>query len=614
MRLITRLVFLFLFSFISFHSKAVGDTATSFQKKLLRLARDYTDQQFYYEAESTYKLYLQKDTADAEVFYELGMLQFTYLFKKDSCIKYLEQSMRLTAYKKDTLAEICNALGQCYQFVEDYDKALIFYELFKKKLKGTEGGKEMKKETDRLIAECNFALDNPHDVKGTKAFNLGKNINTSAPEFDPVASESDSLLFFTSVRSIYNDTAGNGNEELFENIFLANKTQNEFTNAHRYFVFGKTENLSANVSVNSISYDEKQFYVCKSDRIYVATGRDSIWDIPAMMSDSVNNGFAQNHAFVSPDGKTLYFSVNNSGGFGGLDIYKSEKQKDGRWGPARNVGEPINTPFDEESPAVSYDGKTFYFSSKGHLGFGGYDLYKCQIDGDKFSKPVNMGRPYNSSADDLFLKFNKTGDEGYLSSGRIKGFGDMDIYKITCPGYTKPFKNRTYPVSFNANKSLDPEGAKLIYEWNMDDGTKEYGTKFTHTYKRPGNYKVQLTTVDTVSKHKDQNNMAVDVVIDNVSHIEFTCPDTVYQHDTVRFDGSSSMMKGKTAYRYVWKIGDNEFSRNTVKTPYIFKDAGTYTVKMQIEFRCKNCTDVDFYEYSKTITVLPFNRRINRRP
>ncbi len=474
MRFVTGSFFLFIFICISFQSKAVSDTTTTSQKKLLRLARDYTDQQFYYEAESTYKLYLQKDTADTEVFYELGMLEFTYLFKKDSCIKYLERVLQLTLGKKDTLPEICNALGQSYQFVEDYDKALIFYESFKRKLKGNEGGTALKKETERLIAQCNYALENPNNVKGTKIFNLGKNINTAQPEYDPVATESDSLLFFTSIRGLYDDVNDNTTEGFNENIFLATKKQNNFTNAHRYFIFGKLDNLNVDISANSISYDEKHFFVCKGDRIFTSSGKDSTWDIPTMMSDSVNNGFAQNHAFLSPDGKTLYYSVNNSGGQGGLDIYKSEKQKDGRWGPSINLGPTINTPFDEESPAVSYDGKTFYFASKGHNGFGGYDLFKCEINGDKFSKPENMGRPYNSGADDLFLKFNKAGDEGYLASGRIKGFGDMDIYKITCPGNTKSFKNKTYPVSFNINKSVDQKGVKLIYEWNMDDGTKEF--------------------------------------------------------------------------------------------------------------------------------------------
>lgn len=614
MRLATRLFFLLFLIFTSFQSKAVMDTLTSSQKKTLKLARDYTEQTFYEQAESTYKLYLTKDSVDAEAIYELGMLQFTYLFKKVECIQNLENYNRLTANKKDTLAEVSNALGQSYQFIEEYDKALAFYQSFKRKLKGNTGGTELKKETERLIAQCNYALENPNNVKGTKAFNLGKNINSSRPEFDPVATESDSLLFFTSVRLGYGDVGNEANEESYENIFLATKKGNEFYNPHRYFIFHDQNAFNYNISANSIAFNEHQFFVCKSDKIYVAAGKDSTWETPVILSDSVNNGFAQNHAFVSPDGKTIYYSVNNSGGLGGLDIYKSELLNNGRWGPPENLGPTINTPYDEESPAVSYDGKTFYFASKGHEGFGGYDIFKAEIDGKTFGKPVNMGRPYNSSADDLFLKFNKAGDEGYFASGRIKGFGDMDIYRITCPGNAKPFKNKTYPVAFSINKSIDKAGVKLVYEWNMDDGTKEYGTRFTHTYKRPGNYDVLLTTIDTVSKRREENDAYASVVIDNVSHIEFTCADTVYQNDTVRFDASSTMMKGKIAYKYVWKIKDDEFSRNTVKTSYVFKDAGTYIVKLKVDFKSKQGKEVESYDCSKTITVLPFNRRINRRP
>ena len=192
----------------------------------------------------------------------------------------------------------------------------------------------------------------------------------------------------------------------------------------------------------------------------------------------------------------------------------------------------------------------------------------------------------------------------------------MDIYKISKAENTdcKSLLNKTYAVSFDATKSIDPEGVKLKYEWNMDDGTKEYGTKFTHIYKRPGSYDVLLATIDSISKRKEMNEAYVNVVIENVSHIEFVSADTVYQNDTVKMDASSSMIPNKTPSKYSWKIGEAGFGNGGSTTYYNFKNSGTYTVKMQVDFKCNNCTENESYCYSKNITVLEYNKREHRRP
>ncbi len=603
-----------LVSFFCLSANAQLSTAPASAKKLLRLARAYTEQGFYEEAERTYIACLQKDTANAVAAYELGMLEFTFLYKKEAAIPYLEKSMQLKRKKTDTVPEICDALGQCYQFVENYSKAIVFYQAFEKKLKNNDGGNAMRKITDRYMEQCMFAEDNAKPAKGIKCTNAGAGVNTANAEFDPVPSESDNTLFFTSIRFANEDGSENLNEEATPNIYLVSKKQGSFGNAHRYHIFDSLEFGSKDIEAGSISYDNTRFFVTKDDKIFMATGKDTTWKIPVMMSDSVNSGFGQNHPFMSADGKTLYFAVNNAGGFGGLDIYKCELQKNGRWGAAKNLGKEINTPFDEEGPSVSADGKTFYFSSKGHVGFGGYDIFKSTIKDTSYSLAENMGRPVNSSADDLFLKFNKAGNVGYFSSGRPKGMGDMDIYKITKEQECKSFANKTYTISLDSKKSVDPAGIAVVYEWDMDDGTMEKGTTFKHVYARPGKYNVKLNVIDPTTGRKDINDTTVVISIDNVSHIEFVSADTVIANDTVRFDASCSMMKNQTPTRYSWKMGEAVFGENAKKVNYVFKNPGTYTVKMQIDFKCNNCPAVESYCYSKNITVLEYNRKEKRRP
>ncbi len=616
MRIRSTQVLVILLLVISFCSNAQLDVSKASPKKILKLARAYAEQAYYDQAEATYKSYISRDTTNATAYYELGMMQFTFLWKKEGAIPNLEKAIQKGRKKKDTVPEVCDALGQCYQFVENYDKAITFYEAFKKQLKDNDGGNAMKKTTDRYIEECMFAQDNAKSAKDIRFTNAGPAVNTALPEFDPVPVEGDNNLFFTSMRFANEDGSDTPSEEAYQNIYLVTKKQGSFAKPHRYHIFDSLEFGSKNIAAGSISFDNSRFFVCKDDKIYESKGKDTIWGIPVIMSDSVNAGFGQNHAFLSPDGNTIYFALNNAGGYGGLDIYKCEMQKNGSWGKAINLGKDINTPFDEEGPSMSGDGKTFYFSSKGHVGFGGFDIYKSTVKDGKLGIPVNMGRPFNSSADDLFLKFNKAGDIGYFSSGRPKGFGDMDIYKvekvenIDC----KTLVNKTYPVSFDATKSIDPEGVKLKYEWNMDDGTREYGTKFTHVYKRPGTYDVILTSIDSLTNRKLTNEAFVSVVIENALHVEFTSPDAVYQNDTVKLDGSSSVIPNKTASKYTWKIGEAGFGNGGSSTYYIFKNPGTYTIKMQVDFKCNNCKENESYCFSKNITVLEYNRRDKRRP
>ncbi|NGF58059.1 OmpA family protein [Parapedobacter sp. SGR-10] len=149
--------------------------------------------------------------------------------------------------------------------------------------------------------------------------------------------------------------------------------------------------------------------------------------------------YSLGHAALSEDGKTLYFASDMPGGKGGVDIWYSELQADGTWGAPQNAGDKINTNGDEMFPSL--DNGTLYFSSNGHIGMGGLDIFSSKGSKGNWSTPKNLGYPLNSASDDFAYTVAHKGDNGsytgYLSSNRVGGAGSDDIYSFTY-NYIKP--------------------------------------------------------------------------------------------------------------------------------------------------------------------------------
>ena len=131
---------------------------------------------------------------------------------------------------------------------------------------------------------------------------------------------------------------------------------------------------------------------------------------------------------MSPDGSFLYFASNMPGGYGGLDIWRVAVNSDGTFGTPQNLGPNINTVFDDSFPFISEDSETLYFSSKGHFGFGGYDIFSVQLNNNQ--KPENLGRPINSEKDDFAYLENTAADFTVISSNRD---GSTNLFQVVAP-------------------------------------------------------------------------------------------------------------------------------------------------------------------------------------
>jgi outer membrane protein OmpA-like peptidoglycan-associated protein/tetratricopeptide (TPR) repeat protein len=141
-----------------------------------------------------------------------------------------------------------------------------------------------------------------------------------------------------------------------------------------------------------------------------------------------DNEYSVGHAALSKDGSKLYFASDMPGGLGGTDIYVCFKEGDS-WGKPKNLGAPINTEGDEMFPFV-YANSDLYFSSNGHPGLGGLDIFIAKNENGNFSSPINLGYPINSNKDDFSFYLNKEGISGYFSSNRAGGNGDDDIFSF----------------------------------------------------------------------------------------------------------------------------------------------------------------------------------------
>ncbi len=257
-------------------------------------------------------------------------------------------------------------------------------------------------------------------------------INTSFSEHTPVISADENFLYFTSKRGDLNkEKTIEG--DFYENIYKYDKT-------HGYWT--KPEPLPQNINLpmthvatSGLSVDGQELYLYISDKknsgnLYYSQLQGDKWTNPVLLDKTINSKKRETHASVSADGHYLYFTSDRRGGYGGLDIYVSEKQGDGTWGEAKNLGPNINTEKNEEGPFIHPDGVTLYFSSEGHKGMGGYDVFVSKKESGDWSVAKNLGFPLNTVDNDVFFVLTIDGKRAYYSS-RQEGVTNIYIANIS---------------------------------------------------------------------------------------------------------------------------------------------------------------------------------------
>jgi len=342
-----------------------------------------------------------------------------------------------------------------------------------------------KRRADALMKNIEYARYYTANPTQAKINNLGTAINSAGDEYVPAITADDSLLIFT-----YNGESsigGKQNEYLqadpwgfyMEDLYYSVKQNGEFQKAHAI----DSLNTSMPDAAISLSNDGRVLFMYQDlddghGDIYASEFNGQNFTKPKKMK-GLNSYSWDGHCSLAPDGRTLYFSSERVGGFGGRDLYKAEMLPDSSWGNISNLGDSINTRFDEDAPFMHSDGQSFFFSSKGRTSMGGYDIFRNNLNpaDSTFGYSENLGCPINSTDDDIYFVLAASGTTGYYSSGRKGGVGLKDIYKVE-PKFNNPVK----AVQLVKGTVRDSSGAvdAIITIKNAGNGSEVGSARTTH--------------------------------------------------------------------------------------------------------------------------------------
>ncbi|HEY3874507.1 MAG TPA: OmpA family protein [Candidatus Kapabacteria bacterium] len=349
-------------------------------------------------------------------------------------------------------------------------------------------------------------------------------INSTYDDFGPTETADGSTLYFTSTRPGTNikeeiETKSYG-EDLFE--------------THRDTLGHWTKVLPLPAPLNSKDDEGTAFVTADGQTMYLSLCRrpdgmgdcdiyeshlvGDVWTRPLPLGHPLNSQQWDANPSVTADGSTMYFSSTRMGSINASeDLYVSYKNTDGSWTVPKNLGEPINTKFNERSPFISADGKSLYFSSNGHPGFGNHDLFMSRhLNDGTWSVPVNLGRPINAYGDDVFLTIPASGDKIIYSTQRDNARGPLNLFEAKLP-----LEFRPGPVTLVAGKVYDNStGLPVGAEVDVNDLQTGQRVAVYHANKVTGKFYITLGTGKSYGITATQNGYAP-------YSDHYTVPDTI---------------------------------------------------------------------------------------
>lgn len=400
-------------------------------------------QQSYYagdypKAISIYKDILSGKPNDAEVIGHIGECYFA-MNQMNEAQENLEKAKSVDekAFEGTSLT-----LGKIYQMNGKLDEALTEFKFYKSLVGDGKTAKES--DIDMYIAQVNTAKDLMANPVNVKVEDMGDNINSEYDDKSPMVSADGKTLIFTSRRpgkSSALDKEGDG--KYFEDIYVSHWDTIKKAWSDAELIPGSI-NTEGHDACTSISPDGKQIFIYKNDiegesrggDIYVSRLSSSgKWGAAKSMGKPINTTYFEGGGCISPDGKTFYFISERQGGLGHADIYVVKRKTRTEWDKPENIGPEINTPEDEGGLFLAPDGKTLFFTSKGHNSMGGYDIFKTTNDNGKWTTPVNLGYPINTINNDLCFSLAVDASTGFFTSDRKGGLGERDLYKVDLSNY-----------------------------------------------------------------------------------------------------------------------------------------------------------------------------------
>jgi len=414
-----------IFTFLAFNVFGQKD---SYYKRVFVDAEYYL---LYEEYRDALPLYLEIQRSYPEnlnIYYRIGQCYLNIPTEKSKSIPYFERAVTKISdkyregYFTETKApkEAYLLYGRALRIKGDFDKALVAFSTYRSLLNARDSADYyvIDKEIESIgVAKCMIEKPRNYTFKS-----LGRKINTTFPEINPISNSSGTILMYTSLQRFYNailfseykdstwSTPMNLNASLFADGPISTVGISEDGGS---IVLSRNDN------------DDFNLYLSKFDQVKKA------WAPLVKLPKEINGRSWETFGSLSRGGDTLYFSSNKEGGIGGFDLYISVKQTSGDWSIPLNLGVDINTPMDESAPFITNGGKKLFFCSRGHSTMGGYDVFVSNFVGGKWSTPENLGYPLNTPDDDLFFFPIGDGTKGLISRASDEGQEDDDIYMVS---------------------------------------------------------------------------------------------------------------------------------------------------------------------------------------
>ena len=433
----------------------------------------------YSEAQVIYDSLFTKNSDNIEYKFYSGICDF-HLKRENSAIQKFNEILipvRKSGKNSESEFQISMFLAKANHNIYMFDKEIEIYDLLlTKDYKKKRIAKINESKTDALEAIQLF--QDFQQIVVTKLAIL----NSGYDDHTPIPDASGQMIFFTSKRKGGTGKAKSPEGKYYEDIYVWNRNLGLWSKPYN---IGPPVNTESHEATAGLSPDGKTLFIFKADKksagdLYVSFLNDTLWSTPKLLGKNINKKRSrEQHAAISPDGNTLFFSTDRVGGQGNSDIWISKKKDDGTWGKAYSAS--FNTKHDEGSPFLLEEGRVLYFSSKGFNGMGGFDVFRTELQNDGvWSTPKNIGFPINTVGDDVFyfpagnenIAYFTRREEGSANIYKAQLFGEQEQF-IIVQGIINDNKHysKSYPVSkINNDTIFFEKGFRLKNQKNIVNG------------------------------------------------------------------------------------------------------------------------------------------------
>ena len=430
-------------SYVNYKEKLAKDP--DYNDKLLEKADSYFDKMWYAEAAELYEMILNENPANQsfEIIRKAGDAHY---FNTNMERAFHWYDLLYSKYKSDMRADNLFKYAHSLKGTGKYGRAKRLMKLYNKALKTEGANKPYRPRRQESALDNIMTLEEEMEIKNIA-------VNSEYSDFSPMFYGNDRMVFASAMDSSFLTTRRyKWNNQPYLDLYVAkvNEQSNEVRSAVK---FSKQINTKYHEAAVTFSPDHETIYFTRNNygkklkrdnkgvnnlKIYMSRKIGGKWS-EAIELPFNSDDYSTGHPALSPDGAKLYFVSDMPGSIGKTDIFVVDVLGDGQFSEPRNLGPEINTERREMFPFIS--DRKLYFSSDGHTGLGGLDVYQVEISDEGFSEVMNMGKPINSRRDDFSYIVNESTQKGFFASNRRGGKGDDDIYSFKRPLPEEPNEN-----------------------------------------------------------------------------------------------------------------------------------------------------------------------------